>query len=52
MQKPDNIEFTKLFGFETVADELLSDTTDFRDATLGAKLGAKVGVKDEPETKG
>ena len=53
MQKPDKIDFTKLLGFATVADELLSETTDFREATLGAKLGAKVGGKvDEPETKG
>ena len=35
MQKPDKIDFTKLLGFATVADELLSETTDFREATLG-----------------
>jgi hypothetical protein len=53
MQKPDKIDFTKLLGFETVADQL-SEIADFQDETLGAKLGAKVGEKpvNEPETKG
>jgi hypothetical protein len=45
MQKPDKIDFTKLLGFETVADQL-SEVADFQDETLGAKLGAKVGDKD------
>jgi len=48
MQKPDKIDFTKLLGFETVADDL-SKEVDFRDETISAKIGAKVGVKsDEP----
>ncbi len=43
MQKPGTIDFAKLLGFETVTREL-SDALDFQDETLGAKLGAKVGV--------
>jgi hypothetical protein len=45
MQKPDKIDFTKLLGFETVADQL-SKSADFQDETIGAKLGAKVGDKE------
>jgi hypothetical protein len=51
MQKPEKIDFTKLLGFEMVADQLL-ETADFQSETFGAKLGAKVGhIKGEPETK-
>ena len=46
MQTPDEIDFTKLLGFDTVADKLSADTVDFQDGTLGAKLGAKVGDKE------
>jgi hypothetical protein len=46
MQKPDKIDFTKLLGFETVAD-VLSEDLDFQDEIIGAKLGAKVGHKNE-----
>ena len=48
MQKPDRIDFTKLLGFETVADQLLG-VPDFQDENLGAKLGAKVGHKGDSE---
>ena len=46
MQK---IDFSKLLGFDTLSAE-----TDFADATVGAKLGAKVGLIEiqEPTTKG
>ena len=37
-----NIDFSQLFGFENVADEL-SGALDFRSDTVEAKLGAKVG---------
>ena len=53
MQKPDKIDFGKLLGFETVAEEL-SKGLDFQDDTLGAKIGAKVGDPEStaPESKG
>ncbi len=37
-----NLDFSKLLGFDVVAE---MDTVDFQDATVGAKLGAKVGVE-------
>ena len=44
------IDFTKLLGFDAVSDEL-SEGIDFQDETMGAKLGAKVGVPEaEPAT--
>jgi hypothetical protein len=54
MQKPDKIDFSKLLGFATVADQLCSDTIDLQDLTVGARLGAKVGDKPDvtPQTKG
>ena len=54
MQRPDKIDFSKLLGFATVADQLCSDTIDLQDPTVGARLGAKVGDKPdvEPQTKG
>ena len=39
------MDFTKLLGFDAVADQI-SSGIDFKDETLGAKLGAKVG--EEP----
>ena len=36
------IEFSKLLGFEAVSDQI-AGSVDFRDETIGAKLGAKVG---------
>ncbi len=37
-----NIDFTKLLGFDTVAEEV-SGGLDLQNDTLGGKLGAKVG---------
>src|SRR6476646_2258840 len=37
-----NIDYGKLLGFQTVSDHL-TGTIDFKDETLGTKLGAKVG---------
>ena len=34
-----NMDFSKLLGFDTIN----TDKVDFSDATFGAKLGAKVG---------
>jgi len=42
MSKSANIDFARLLGFETVSDHL-SGTIDFKDETIGASLGAKVG---------
>ena len=50
-QKPDTIDFAKLLGFETVTRER-SEALDFQDETLGAKLGAKVGVIEATEPEG
>ena len=49
MQK---IDFSKLLGFDTLPAE--TSASDFADATVGAKLGAKVGLIEiqEPTTKG
>ena len=45
----DRLDFTKLLGFDSVADQL-SNGVDFQDETVGAKLGAKVGQEaDEPK---
>lgn len=46
MQKSDRIDFAKLLGFELVTRELL-ENFDLQDATVGAKLGAKVGDAEE-----
>jgi hypothetical protein len=37
-----NLDLTKLLGFETLG-EPVSGVVDFRDETVSAKLGAKVG---------
>jgi len=42
MHDPAKIDYSKLFGFDMVAKDVV-DSVDFRDATVGAKLGAKVG---------
>lgn len=44
MQKLETIDFSKLFGFQTVS-EGIDEGPDFRDETVGAKLGAKVGLE-------
>ena len=47
--KRASLNFTKLLGFDSVADRLL-DGIDFHEETIGAKLGAKVGVEPtEPD---
>ena len=38
------IDFAKLLGFNSVSDEL-PDGLDFKDDTIGARLGAKVGIE-------
>jgi hypothetical protein len=39
------IDFSKLLGFALIADHI-STAIDLRDNTIGARLGAKVGVKE------
>jgi len=39
------IDFSKLLGFSSVS--LISEEMDFRDETIAAKLGAKVGIEKE-----
>ena len=41
MRNPE-LDFTKLLGFQTIAETLTEDL-NLQDETLGAKLGAKVG---------
>ena len=43
MQK-SKIDFSKLFGFAAVSDEI-GDSVDFQADVIEAKLGAKVGVE-------
>jgi hypothetical protein len=43
-RKIKTLDFAKLLGFETI-NEQISGSVDFRDETLGDKLGAKVGVE-------
>jgi hypothetical protein len=38
----NKIDFSKLLGFGSVSGEI-ADGVDFKDETLGAKLGAKMG---------
>jgi hypothetical protein len=42
MNDPTRMDYSKLLGFDTVSDAL-ENGIDFQDATVGAKLGAKVG---------
>jgi hypothetical protein len=42
MQAPDKIDFSKLLGFDAVSDQI-SESIDFQDEAIAAKLGAKVG---------
>lgn len=46
MEKTREIEFAKLLGFAAVREQISGDV-DFRDETIGARLGAKVGGDDE-----
>jgi hypothetical protein len=42
------IKFSRLLGFDAVSDRVAGGV-NFRDETIGAKLGAKVGADGEPE---
>ena len=44
MKRHDDIDFSKLLGFDAVNDQI-SGSVDFQDETIGAKLGAKVGIE-------
>jgi len=48
MQDKAKIDYSKLFGFDTVGDALTKGI-DFQDPTIGAKLGAKVGGATKTE---
>ena len=43
MHRPTKIDYAKLLGFDMVSDELV-EGVDFNNPTVGAKLGAKVGI--------
>ena len=43
MQGPTKIDYSKLFGFDIVADEL-KQGFDLNNPDVAAKLGAKVGI--------
>ena len=52
MKRHDDIDFSKLLGFDAVNDQI-SGSVDFQDETISAKLGAKVGtVEFVPVTLG
>jgi hypothetical protein len=42
MKKRNEIEFSKLLGFDAIGEEV-SGGIDFQDETIAARLGAKVG---------
>ena len=46
MQDRSKIDFTQLLGFETMSDQI-TQSLDFQDETMDAKLGAKVGKPEE-----
>ena len=46
MKPRHDIDFSKLLGFALIADQVFT-AIDLRDNTIGARLGAKVGVKVE-----
>ena len=41
------IDFARLLGFESISDTIPGQV-DFQDATLGDKLGARIGPEFEP----
>lgn len=45
MKQLDKLDFSKLLGFATVSEDL-QGRINFQDASIGPKLGAKVGDKD------
>jgi len=52
MNNERKLEFGKLLGFQSIPSEI-KGSVDFRDATVSARLGAKVGELDggTPEVK-
>ena len=38
------LDFSKLLGFASVSEEV-TNALDFQDDTMGAKLGAKIGME-------
>ena len=44
-QNADQLDFTKLLGFEGVSEQL-SNGVDFQNETMDAKLGARVGAEE------
>jgi len=51
MHNPTKMDYSKLFGFDMVANDVI-DGVDFQNATIGAKLGAKVGKEPPPKRHG
>jgi hypothetical protein len=49
MSKPTKIDYSKLLGFDIVADEL-NEGVDLKNPTVAAKLGAKAGPPPPPPT--
>jgi len=47
MHDPTKMDYSKLFGFDMVANDVVNGV-DFQNATIGAKLGAKVGKMTVP----
>jgi hypothetical protein len=47
MKQTHRIDYTKLLGFDSVSDQI-EGSIDFQDETIGAKLGAKVGIAPAP----
>lgn len=48
-KNPNEIDYSKLLGFGYVSDQLAKGV-DFRDETVAAKIGAKVGIEMAPVT--
>jgi hypothetical protein len=48
MNGPSKVDFSKLFGFGIVSDEL-EKGVDFKNPVVAAKLGAKVGTITKAE---
>jgi hypothetical protein len=46
MKKSNEIDYSKLLGFESVGEQI-SGSVDFQE-TVAAKLGAKVGIDPPP----
>jgi hypothetical protein len=50
MSGPNKMEYSKLLGFDIVADEL-KEGVDFKNSALATKLGAKVGAQTITKTE-